>query len=200
MGATTLQLLHQHFTAAPQSVSELPKGAAAPQGATAVLWCGHACLSCWLHSLPAHPNPYSPHSTRLQALPPQRQTQTEPQHPRPHLGCHGGLPAHHCHLSAVPPPWSGLQGPGPKEVEGILGEKQGQVGPCPVLRSVAHLLAAAAGTVLQCVCSFQLALAPVQGPQAAQGGVDCGAVDRQWDSLKFCVPQEPGPILAASPY
>lgn len=37
LGATTLQLLHQHLTATPQGISELPKGAATPQGATAVL-------------------------------------------------------------------------------------------------------------------------------------------------------------------
>lgn len=41
-----------------------------------------------------------------------------------------------------------------------------------------HLLAAAAGTIFQCVCSFQLALAPVQGAQASKSGVDCGTVDR----------------------
>lgn len=37
LGAAALQLLHQHLTAAPQGISELPKGAAAPQGAAAVL-------------------------------------------------------------------------------------------------------------------------------------------------------------------
>lgn len=31
LGAAPLQLLHQHLTAAPQSIPELPKGATAPQ-------------------------------------------------------------------------------------------------------------------------------------------------------------------------
>lgn len=146
MGATTLQLLHQHFTAAPQSISEFPKGAAAPQGATAILWGGHVCLYVMLATQPPGPPQAldSLRSTRLQTLPLPDQTQTEPQHSRPHLGCHDGLPAHHYHLSAVPPPWSGLQGPSPKEVEGTLGgatgsdwKTQGQAGPCPPVMSVA---------------------------------------------------------------
>lgn len=43
LGATTLQLLHQHFAAAPQGISELPKGATAPQGAIAILWNSQVC-------------------------------------------------------------------------------------------------------------------------------------------------------------
>lgn len=58
---------------------------------------------------------------------------------------------------------------------GKLGAKQGPAQPAGLLP---HLLAAAAGTVLQRVRGFQLALAAVQGPQAAQGGVDRGTVDR----------------------
>lgn len=37
LGAAALQLLHQHLAAPPQSVADLPKGAAAAQGAAAVL-------------------------------------------------------------------------------------------------------------------------------------------------------------------
>ena len=44
LGATTLELLHQHLAAAPQGISDLPEGAAAPQGATAVLWGGRVRL------------------------------------------------------------------------------------------------------------------------------------------------------------
>lgn len=116
LGATTLQLLHQHLTAAPQGISELPKGAAAPQGATTVLRGGPVFLSATLMTPPPGPAqpPDSPRSTQLQALPPQSQTQAAPRPPLPHLGCPGGLRARRCHLSAVPPPWSGLRGPGPE--------------------------------------------------------------------------------------
>lgn len=60
----------------------------------------------------------------------------------------------------------------------------GHAGPCPHPSCLSpYLLAAAAGTVLQRVCGFQFALAPVQGPQAAQGGVDRGAADGEQGSL-----------------
>lgn len=116
LGATTLQLLHQHLTAAPQGISELPKGAAAPQGTTAVLRGGPVFLSATLTTPPPGPAqpPDSPRSTQLQALPPQSQTRAAPRHPLPHPGCPGGLHAHRCHPSAIPPPWSGLRGPGPE--------------------------------------------------------------------------------------
>lgn len=122
LGATTLQLLHQHLTAPPQGISELPKGAAAPQGATAVLRGGQVCLSTTLTTQPpGTPQPLdSLRSTQLQALPPRGQTQAEPRHPLPRLCCPGGLPAHRYRLSAVPPPWSGLRGPGPEGVAGHI--------------------------------------------------------------------------------
>lgn len=65
-----------------------------------------------------------------------------------------------------------------------LDHTSGHTGPCPhPLCLSPYLLAAAAGTVLQRVRGFQLALAPVQGPQAAQGGVDCGAADGEQGGL-----------------
>lgn len=70
----------------------------------------------------------------------------------------------------------------------------GHAGPCPRSSCLSpYLLAAAAGTVLQCVSSLQLALAPIQGPQAAQGGVDRRAVDREQGSLWLHAPRNQGP-------
>lgn len=67
LGAAPLQLLYQHLTAAPQGVSELPKGAAAPQGATAILQVDRlTSRPHWPPRLPARPQPLdSPHSTQL---------------------------------------------------------------------------------------------------------------------------------------
>lgn len=86
--------------------------------------CGaDVCLYATLTTQPpGPPKPLdSPRSIRLQALPPRVQTQAEPQHPRSRPGCHAGLPGHRCYLSAVPPPWSGLQGPGPEGESGRIG-------------------------------------------------------------------------------
>lgn len=44
--SAALQLLHQHLAAPPQSIADLPKGAAAPQGAVAVLRDEDRTLKC----------------------------------------------------------------------------------------------------------------------------------------------------------
>lgn len=120
--ATPLQLPDQHLTATSQGIPELPKGATAPQRATAILWGRTVSRPYFLCSLtPYLSPPHSPHSTQLQALTPPGQTQTEAQHPQTHLGCHGGLLVHHYHLLGVLPPWSGWQDPGPERGQEASG-------------------------------------------------------------------------------
>lgn len=127
LGTTPLQLLHQHLTAAPQGIPELPEGATAPQGATAVLQGGRqVCLCLTSYTAPWTSQPLdSPRSTQLQAPPPRGQPQTEPRQPRARLGCHGGLLARCCRPSGAPPPWSGSQGPGPEAGAGCIRRARG---------------------------------------------------------------------------
>ena len=151
LGATPLQLLHQHLTAAPQGIPKLPEGAAAPQGAAAILRGGgwvRLCLTGYTAPWASQPLD-SPRSTRRQAPPPRGQPQTEPPHPRAHLGCHGGLRAR-CHRpSGAPPPWSGVRGPGPEWVQGVSGEQgapiRSHIGP----RAPAHTPRACRPTCLR---------------------------------------------------
>lgn len=165
-------------------------------------------VPCRLHSFLAQSSPYSPRSTRLQALPPRDQPQTEPRHPRACLGCHGGLRAHRCRLSAAPPPWSGLQGPGP---EGGAGASGGATGPDWITRRAtqvpAHTPAACRPTCLRLrlaqsssVCAASsLPWRRYRAPKLRNVVLTVGLRTGERDGLQLRVPQEPGPILTPSP-
>lgn len=155
---------------------------------------------------PGPPQPrHSLRSTRLRALTPRGQTQTEPPLPGPRLGCHGGLPAHHCRLSAVPPPWSGLQGPGPEEVEGTLGRATGSLEntgpsrslPTPQVCRPTCLRLRLAQSSSVCAAS-SLPWRRYRAPKLRRVVLTVGLWTGQRDCLRLRVPQEPGPVLAST--